>query len=356
MKTPSSLPQGKKLNLPNKFIAIDEEGIALLAESKVKDPALGFAILAQMRLAENGAWQTKLHAEDVLVEAFDEPYVAQKILLKNSKFFLSLPYSFTVGFDPQTLRVDEWDRFHGVAENGVAFVLSKLAQAEFFALLSEYDDESITLQGQKIFVPQLFQADTAVHSERYWSKIYQTEIPGWELNQASPILVDMLPRMKIPPSRVIVLGCGSANDAAFFAQHGHFVTAVDISPDAIAQAKAKYGQVKNLQFLQADLFHLPQEMHHSFDLVFEHTCFCAVDPNKRSDLIKIWKQLLHPEGALLAIFFVMQNKLGPPYGASEWELRERLKKAFQFVFWSRWQKSLERRNGKELLVYAIKRK
>jgi hypothetical protein len=51
----------------------------------------------------------------------------------------------------------------------------------------------------------------------------------------------------------------------------------------------------------------------------------------------------------------MYKKQGPPYGGSEWELRQRLKDSFQFVFWGRWQKSLPKRQGKELFVYAQKK-
>jgi SAM-dependent methyltransferase len=165
----------------------------------------------------------------------------------------------------------------------------------------------------------------------------------------------MLPRLKLPPSRVLVLGCGSGNDAAHFAKHGHFVTAVDISPEAIQRGKTKYGEEKNLRFIQEDIFRLPTEMYGQFDLIFEHTCFCAIDPRRRNELISLWKKFLTPQGHLLAIFFTMEKRGSPPFGGSEWELRERLKKSFQFVFWGRWRQSVERRLGKELLVYAQKK-
>jgi 2-polyprenyl-3-methyl-5-hydroxy-6-metoxy-1,4-benzoquinol methylase len=41
----------------------------------------------------------------------------------------------------------------------------------------------------------------------------------------------------MPRCRVLVLGCGEGHDAAFFAQNGHIVTGVDISPEAITRAQ-----------------------------------------------------------------------------------------------------------------------
>jgi len=328
----------------------------LFGELRVHDKTLGEEILTNIQFAENGAFQTTVQGEPVLIEAFDEPLVAQFVQKKNSKWLIQLPYNIEFEFDPKTLTTDEWDRFHGKIKGGMPFVLSRKAQANFFDQLDEFDDDSITIDNKKITLQPWLLSKEPVETEKFWSTIYQTETPGWEMNQPTPILVDMLPRMKIPPSRVIVLGCGSGNDAAYFAEHGHFVTAVDISPEAIKRAKEKYQNLPNLKFVQADVFKLPEEFNESFDLVFEHTCYCAIDPQKRNDLVKTWRRLLHTEGHLLGVFFTMEKTGKPPFGGSEWEIRERLKKGFQFIFWSRWQKSIERRNGKELLVYATKRK
>jgi hypothetical protein len=51
----------------------------------------------------------------------------------------------------------------------------------------------------------------------------------------------------------------------------------------------------------------------------------------------------------------MDNMQGPPFGGTEWELRERLKKYFHFIFWGRSHESIQRRDGKELTVYAQKK-
>lgn len=343
------------MSLPLHFLKIDEEGFPLFGELRVTEEEVGREILSHISFAENNAVQTHYAGQTALVEAFDEPYVAQLIHKKNKQWFIDLPYGLSLEINPQAFTLDEWDRFHGLTVKNIPFVLSRKAQAEFFQLLDEYDDDSITIEGKRIQVPHWLQSSVPVGTEKFWSHIYQTETPGWEMNQATPVLTEMLPQLKIPRSRVLVLGCGSGNDAAYFAQNGHIVTAVDISPEALSRAQEKYGHIANLKFIQQDIFNLGPEWSEKFDIVFEHTCFCAIDPLRRNDLVKLWKRVLVRGGFLMGIFFTMEKRGQPPFGASEWEIRERLKKDFQFMYWNRWRKSIDRRNGKELFVYALKK-
>jgi ubiquinone/menaquinone biosynthesis C-methylase UbiE len=74
----------------------------------------------------------------------------------------------------------------------------------------------------------------------------------------------LLPRA----SRVLELGCGEGDDAAFFAQRGHTVMATDIAEAALAKARRRYLAVQGLAFLDQDLaqpFRFPNEQ---FNLVY----------------------------------------------------------------------------------------
>jgi SAM-dependent methyltransferase len=343
------------MSLPHKYIAIDEEGYPLFGEIRVTDPNVGGEILSHLKFAENGAFSTIFQNEEILVEPFDEPYVAGQVLKYKSGWRLQLPYDLEISFDPKTLTLDEWDRFHGTTKEGLPFVFSRKAQAEFFRLVDDYDDDSVTIDGVSISLPPWLEPRPDVQTEKFWSHIYQTETPRWELNEPAEGLKDMLPRLKLPKSKILVLGCGSGNDAAYFAEHGHVVTAVDISPEAIHRGKEKYSRYSNITWIESDIFKLGPEHSQNYDIIFEHTCYCAIDPNRRNELVQLWKRFLAPGGSLLGIFFVMERKEKPPFGGTEWELRERLKKYFQFVFWGRWHQSIDRRDGKELLVYAQKK-
>lgn len=341
-------------SLPHHFLAIDEEGFALSREVRISDEAIGHEILSNLSFSANGAFQSTYGGTPVLIESFDEPLVAQNLDRHEGQWVLIFPYGYRTTFDPRSLRLDEWDRFHGIIKNGVPFVFSRAAQASFFDLIEDSDDNSITIDGDIMAIPGLFEASEIV-SEQAWSAQYIKGTTGWNLEQPAPALVEMLPRLKLPKCRVLVAGCGYGHDAALFAKEGHVVTAMDLSEEALRGAQERYGHLPNLRFEKADIFHLNADHRGAYDLIFEHTLLCAVEPEKRSDLIQKWVECLASGGQLMAVLFAMHKPQGPPFGGSEWEYRERLRKKFQFLFWGRWQKSIPSRQGKELFVFAVKR-
>lgn len=335
------------------ILIIDEEGFPLFGELRVADPDVGRELLMNLRRNDFGVFKSELEGKTYWVENFDEPLVVQSFDADAGS--LRFPYEFELDFLPETLTVDEWDRFHGRTRDGIPWVFSRKAQAQFFEALDEFDDESITYKAETYDVPAWIGASTEVQSSQFWSELYTNNQGKWELEAPAPALKEMLPRMKWPKSRVLVLGCGSGNDAAYFAEKGHVVTAVDFSEQALDQARKKYGHFDNINWIQADVFKLPKEFDQSFDIVFEHTCYCAINPDQRSQLVKKWLQCLVPGGHLLGVFFVNDKPMGPPYGGLEWEVRERLKKNFQFNFWGRWRDSVTNREGSELFVFAHKK-
>lgn len=342
--------------LPQRFIQIDEEGYVLVGELRTQDREVGGEVLNEMIFAPNGALISRCGGAPVIVEAFDEPYVASQVSLTNKQFSIELPYGLSFSFNLQSLSLDEWDRFHGKCSNDIPFVMSRKAQANFFNLLEDYDDDSIQFDGKTYPIPSQFPTQQVLSQSDFWTQKYHEEAnPGWNLGVPTEALKDMLPRLKLPKSRVLVLGCGEGHDAAFFAQSGHVVTGVDFSEEAITRAQKNYGSLPGLQFVQQDVFHLDPSFHNAFDIVFEHTCYCAVEPHRRKDLVKVWKQVLHDQGQLMGVFFAMEKRQGPPFGGSEWELRRRLQGSFQFLFWGRWRQSRPTRQGKELFILAQKK-
>lgn len=342
-------------NTQARYVAIDEEGYPLLGELRVADREIGLEILQNLKRNDNGSFKTTLHGETYFVESFDDPLVAQTVEKKSGQWILQFPYGDLAKLDFSTLSLDEWDRFHGRTEQNIPFVFSRKAQALFFNAVDSFDDDSVTVDGKTFSLKPWLQTHEAVGNSKYWTTLYQNSQPPWELEQPAPALADMFPRMKWPKSRILILGAGSGNDAAFFAEHGHLVTAVDISEEAIQRGQKKYGHLGNIRWLQADAFKLPSEFDDRFDLVFEHTCYCAIDPSRRTELVKTWLRCLTHKGHLFGIFFVNDRQVGPPFGGSEWEVRERLRKHFDFRFWGRWHQSPPHRHGCELFVFAEKK-
>ena len=338
-----------------RYIPLDEDGYFWFDGTKVEDQAIGSELLGNLRLGPKAAVMTSMKDQEAYVEAFDAPLVARHVALgADGLGQIDLPYQRRANFDFAALTLDEWDRFHGVTTDGLPFVFSRTAQVEFFDLLDGFDDDSITVTGRRFDIPPWLSATDAPGRQEFWSNLYKAGDLGWDLDQEAPALAAVLPQLKLSRQRILVPGCGIGHDAAYLARQGHSVTAVDFSQDAVDRARARYPSIEGLRFMRADVFNLPNDFTNRFDLVFEHTCYCAVDPRRRDALIKAYRRALDARGHLLGIFYVNERPAGPPFGGSEWEIRQRLRAGFHSIFWTRWRHSVESRRGRELVVYANK--
>jgi SAM-dependent methyltransferase len=162
-----------------------------------------------------------------------------------------------------------------------------------------------------------------------WEAWYQSGDTPWEKGAAHPALVDFLAENGPPRGEILVPGCGSGFDARALSAPSNHVTGIDLAPFAIAKANS-FPKVANEEYLLADLFALPAGFACRFDLVFEHTCFCAIAPARRTAYVDAIVRLLKPGARLLAIFFINPDHAGdgPPHGVSRAELDEYFGRSF----------------------------
>ncbi len=383
-----------------RFIQIDEEGYFASSGLRISDEVYGLSLISHIQ-EKNRGFVTLSGGVEAFVEAFDVPLVARHVTRQNSELdndegepfektssssftfspftmFLQFNYGFISRFDVRSLVTDEWDRFHGRTADGLPFVFSRPAQMEFFNLLENFDDDAIWINGEKVVVPSINDVDRArplykgeappagahvdVNTLSFWTERYEKwtetgEKPGWELGEAAKPMREALSQVKMPRSRICVLGSGTGYDAAYFASQGHIVTAVDLSPLAVKRARELHGESANLKFVEADSFAFAKSSNGSqqFDVVFEHCFFCAIDPARRQELVRAWRSLLVEGGHILGVFFILDRVGGPPYGVSEWALKKHLQNDFEFLYWTRWKTSINARLGKELVIYTRKK-
>ncbi|MEK7356267.1 MAG: methyltransferase domain-containing protein [Bdellovibrionota bacterium] len=336
------------------FVQIDEDGYFKMDDLRVADVDSGREWLANIEM-QQGRAITQIDGVPIYVEAFDEPYIALDLSPKEAGWHATMPYGHTEPVELETLSLDEWDRFHGRTKRGIPFVLSRAAQARFFEALDAYDDDWIEALGRRYETKPWLIENPDANASDWWSELYRGNEARWDKNAPSPALSLLVPQLKLQRSRILVLGCGQGHDAAWFAQAGHLVTGIDFSDEAIARAKATYGHVHDLTFIKGDAFRLPPSMDGAFDIVFEHTLYCAISPERRNELVKAWRRALVETGHLMGVFFTFDKPMGPPFGGSEWELRSRLAKSFRPLYWQRLRNSIPERLGTELYVYADKR-
>jgi len=335
-----------------KTIQIDPDGYLMVEGLRVSDEDFGREILGNLYTRES-LFYTKTAGEEVLVDSFDAPLIVLSIHKGTGTVWnFQMPYNYILPFDLKNFCLDDFDRFCGRFGNGVPFVLSRRAQASLFNMVEDYTDTSITVEGVTIELPPKYKVKDRISDSNFWTDLYKNQDTPWDLNEASPVLKQALLQLKLPRQRVAVLGAGIGHDAVEFARAGHLVTAIDISHLAKEAHIKKYGEIKNLNYVTGDAFKLDASFAQNFDLVFDHTFFCAVEPSRRKEVVKLWKRLLVPRGHLLSIHFVMDREEGPPFGISQWELHELLRKDFELLYWTRTKASIPARLNKELLVYA----
>ena len=98
---------------------------------------------------------------------------------------------------------------------------------------------------------------------------------------------------------VLELGCGSGNDAIWFAKKGFNVTAVDISEKEINLAKEKSKGISNINYIIDDVHSFSTE--EKFDIIYDRGCI----HNNQSSLVNILfpklYQLLKDDGKIIIL-------------------------------------------------------
>ncbi|HEY9724641.1 MAG TPA: methyltransferase domain-containing protein [Oscillatoriaceae cyanobacterium] len=188
-----------------------------------------------------------------------------------------------------------------------------------------------------------------------WDTAYQNAKTPWDLGKPAPALVAWLAG-KPTPGRVAVPGCGRGHDALALAEAGFEVTGIDFAPTAIATAReTAASRHLQLHFEQSDFFALGPEHTGAYDYVFEHTCYCAIPPERRDDYVATAARLLKPGGKLVAVFFTHKEPGGPPFATTEAEVRERFGCLFDIAELGTTEHSVRSRRGEETFGVLVRR-
>lgn len=193
----------------------------------------------------------------------------------------------------------------------------------------------------------------------FWELCYQQGRTPWEYgSHAPPLETFQKSPYRLPPGKVAVLGCGTGNDALFLAQQGYEVIGIDFAPTALQASHQKFLQAglagKNAYLLQRDIFDL-HEYTGYFDSIFEHTCFCSLDPANRRRYMFAARDILKPGGKLLALWWIAERRgHGLPFSVSRDEIFELFDGVFSFDIVYEPQDSFPADQGKELLTLMTK--
>lgn len=140
-----------------------------------------------------------------------------------------------------------------------------------------------------------------------WEERYRNDDTPWDHGLPAPGLREYLEAHKVT-GHVLVPGCGRGHDARLLSRHGARVTALDLAPTALRRARdleCEEGLPPSggVAWTLGDFLQPPGAFQGAFDLVFEHTCLCALPPANRAAYLAALLRVLMPHGLLLAIFY-----------------------------------------------------
>jgi SAM-dependent methyltransferase len=196
-----------------------------------------------------------------------------------------------------------------------------------------------------------------------WEQRYRTGDTPWEKGAPAPPLVEWLLSRGAMQGNVLVPGCGLGHDVRAIAKAWPAARVVGLDVAASALDRARQFALSGHETYQlADLFDLPTALTNRFEWVFEHTCFCAIQPQQRPDYVRAVVRALRPGGALLAIFFLnpwdpgeAPEGGGPPFPVTRLELDNLFAGHFDLVEELAPQLAYPEREGREIIRLLRKR-
>jgi SAM-dependent methyltransferase len=166
-----------------------------------------------------------------------------------------------------------------------------------------------------------------------WNARYEAGTTGWDLGAPAPPLAAWLSdRGVVPGARVLVPGCGRGHDARGWAAAGGQVTGVDFAPRALrAAAELAADAGLEIEWVGADVTALPASWTGRFDVIWEHTCLCALPPDLRAPYVDELGRVLAPSGQVHALLWAHGREGGPPWTMDESVVRPLVERRFASV-------------------------
>lgn len=158
--------------------------------------------------------------------------------------------------------------------------------------------------------------DESPDKDRF-QQAYQDKAP-WDIGRPQPALIEMADRIT---GSILDAGCGTGENALFFAARGHQVTGIDFLEQPISEANAK-AQRRNLlaTFVVMDALHL-EELPEVFDSVIDCGLFHVFSDADRERYVTGLATVVRPGGHLFLLCFSDQEPPGHgPRRISEQEL------------------------------------
>lgn len=189
--------------------------------------------------------------------------------------------------------------------------------------------------------------------ETYWDNRYKKHTNAWDLGEVSPPLKVYFEQIPDKSLRILIPGGGNSYEAEYLFKAGfQNVYVLDVSRTAIQNIKRRVPMFPDNQLIHSDFFLLNM----TFDIIIEHTFFCALSPDLRRQYVLKTNTLLVPKGEFVGLLFKLPiDRVGPPFGGNKELYLALFEPLFDIKTMEDCYNSVPSRMGNELFFKMIKR-
>jgi SAM-dependent methyltransferase len=141
---------------------------------------------------------------------------------------------------------------------------------------------------------------TALFEPLYVAAAEGRETLRWDRGGPHPLIDECARGLTGSGRRALIVGSGFGPDAELFAERGFDVVGFDVSPTAIATARARFPQSR-VDYRVANLLDPPAEWSHAFDLVVESLTVQSMPVAFHAQAIANVARMVAPGGALIVV-------------------------------------------------------
>lgn len=149
-----------------------------------------------------------------------------------------------------------------------------------------------------------------------WEDAWKEHRTPWDAGDSPPALKELVRSGSLPPGRALVPGCGRGYDLITLAAPGRSVLGLDIAPTAklefqkLCLERGLPPDIAEVQTLDFFTFQPAQP----FDLIWDYTFLCALDPRERGAWRDQAHRLLSDAGELVTLLFPVDENRAPDEG------------------------------------------
>ena len=190
-------------------------------------------------------------------------------------------------------------------------------------------------------------------NKSFWEARYLNNQTGWDLGYIATPLKEYIDQLTNKDIKILIPGAGNSHEAEYLWNNGvKNIYVLDIAEHPLNNFKNRIPDFPESRLIHDDFF----KINNTFDLIIEHTFFCALKIDLREKYAEKMSNLLCNKGKLIGLLFDFElTKDGPPFGGSKDEYLTYFTKYFKIKTLERAYNSIKPRADRELFFIFEKK-